>query len=705
VEERQPQPIEARRVIVGMALAMAVVIGWQLFVPWLYKRMGWRVPSKEDQVVQTQPATTAPATSPSTQTTLVEAGPTTGPNAPAPQIILGAAQPTHATLGSAKPRDANYALQLSLDAVGGGIRSVLLNDFKKSAKDAAPYVFQEPYSGSEAKSRPLATRSVTVNGQTHDLSTIAWRLLEDDDPAAATYVVDLPPSLRVRKTFRVFPRDGGPRKGSAGYEVLVEYGFKNLSGSDVKVKTAFNGPTLPPPEITRGPDRQVLGGYRDSGTTVAVHAHAVEAFNPDEPNKDMSHDSDKHPVLWAGAASVYFESLVFPNDAAGAPANYLAAVRAEGLDVKKETDAQHRTVATVFETTELTVPANGELTLPLNVYAGPKWRKVLKDDYYVAYPRAFNQTLVIASGMCAVCTFDWLINVLVGMLALFHSFTRDWGLAIIILVCIVRLLLHPVTKRSQVSMMKMGKMGPQLEAIRKKYADDKEAMSRAMWEFQKSQGITPVLGCLPMFLQMPIWIALWSALQTTFELRQAPFLWGFTWIDDLSKPDHLIEFAKSIHLFFGLHFDGINVLPILLGVVFFLQQKFQPKPPAMTPEQEQQQKMMQWMTLLFPLFLYNGPSGLNLYIFTSTTIGIFESRAIRKHIKQREEAEKEGKVIVDAPPTRASKRKRDDDDGGPLARKRGEPPKAPPGGWLGRKLAELSEKAEQIRREGERKAR
>ena len=116
--------------------------------------------------------------------------------------------------------------------------------------------------------------------------------------------------------------------------------------------------------------------------------------------------------------------------------------------------------------------------------------------------------------------------------------------------------------------------------------------------------------------------------------------------------------------------------------------------------------MMQWMTLLFPIFLYGGPSGLNLYILTSTTIGIIESKRIRDHIKQREELEKGDRVIIDAPPTRGSKRKRDDDEG-PLGRGRGaEPPKKPsPTGWLGRKLAELSEKAEQIKREAERKAR
>src|SRR3982751_6549408 len=118
-----------------------------------------------------------------------------------------------------------------------------------------------------------------------------------------------------------------------------------------------------------------------------------------------------------------------------------------------------------------------------------------------------------------------------------------------------------------------------------------------MMQFYKTQGFTPVLGCLPMFLQMPIWLALWQSLQTTFELRQAPFLqfFGipFTWIHDLSKPDHLLTLQQPFDIFF-LHISGLNILPLLLAVVFFIQQKMQPKPATETPEQMQQRKMMQW---------------------------------------------------------------------------------------------------------------
>ena len=122
------------------------------------------------------------------------------------------------------------------------------------------------------------------------------------------------------------------------------------------------------------------------------------------------------------------------------------------------------------------------------------------------------------------------------------------ALAIIGLVILVRSLLHPITKRSQISMLRMGKLGPEMERLKKHYGDDKDGLNKAMMQLYKDQGIGMYLGCLPMFLQMPIWIALWSALNTTFELRQAPFLWGWTWIDDLARPDALIQFNRTFTL-------------------------------------------------------------------------------------------------------------------------------------------------------------
>ena len=291
----------------------------------------------------------------------------------------------------------------------------------------------------------------------------------------------------------------------------------------------------------------------------------------------------------------------------------------------------------------------------------------------------------MTTGICGFCAIDWLISTLVWLLSFFHMILRDWGLAIIGLVVLVRLILHPITKKSQVNMMKMSKMGPEVERLKKKYGDDKDAMAKAQMQLYKEMGFTPVLGCLPMFLQMPIFISLWQALQSTFELRHAPFLYGFTWIKDLSQADRLIWFNQPIPLgLFGWHLDAINVLPLLVAVVSFLNMKYTPRPPAATPEAEQQQKMMQWMTLVFPLMFYSFPSGLNLYYLSSTSLGIWESKRIRAHIKQHEEAEKEGKIIVDATPNPRNRSKKIE------ARPE---PKTGLAGWLAR----LQERAEQMR--------
>src|SRR5262249_14872174 len=152
-------------------------------------------------------------------------------------------------------------------------------------------------------------------------------------------------------------------------------------------------------------------------------------------------------------------------------------------------------------------------------------------------------------------------------------------------------------------------------------------------------------------------------------------------------------FGPSVPLPFGLHVEALNLLPLLVAIVSFVNMKYTPRPPATTPEAEQQQKMMQWMTLIFPLMFYGFPSGLNLYYLTSTSLGIWEGKRIRQHIKEQEAADKEGKVIVDASPSRRNR-----------PTKKIEPQPEPKGGLSGW-LARLQERAEQMRLETDKRNR
>jgi YidC/Oxa1 family membrane protein insertase len=155
-----------------------------------------------------------------------------------------------------------------------------------------------------------------------------------------------------------------------------------------------------------------------------------------------------------------------------------------------------------------------------------------------------------------------------------------------------------------------------------------------------------MLGCLPMLLQMPIWIALWAMLYLAFDLRQQPAFYGlfqavydrWAFLADLSSPDKFIPLGAGFTIpLLGIQITAINLLPLLMGVVFFIQQKYLTPPTTanMTPEQLQQQKIMKWMmVILFPLMMYKAPSGLTLYIMTSSIIGILEGRYVRRHIEE-----------------------------------------------------------------------
>jgi YidC/Oxa1 family membrane protein insertase len=668
--------MDVKRLILSISITMMIVISWQMAVNYMYsKHASWR----PADLTATQPST-EPAAASSANTAIAPPIQTSSATS-----VIAAATTQPANLGSTDHADPHFAIGLSLDPAGAGLSSATLNDFYETAQRQHPYVFEQPLPGFESATRPLSTQWIELNGNKTDLSDVNWALVSSDS-ASATYQTIIKdhdkPAVQIDKTFTVPRRD--VTDGSHGFEITVTQNFTNLSDKPIRVQAAIAGPTLPPRESDRSEDRQFIAGYDDE-KAVETNVATPTEYTKDKPTKDLV-AIDKRPMLWIGTDSAYFDAIARPTSLT--PPVKIAAAIITGTNVDAPTD--QRSAALSIQSEEFNLNPTAQTSIDLKVFLGPKKRDLLKNDYYIIYPRSYDKTLVTSGGMCGFLTFQPLINLLYGILWFFHLIFRDWGIAIICLVLLVRTLLHPITKKSQVNMMSMGKMGPEIERLKKKHGDNKDELNKAMMEFYKTQGFTPILGCLPMFLQTPIWIALWSALQSTFDLRQAPFLrFGsihLTWIKDLSHPDALVAFAHPVPLLFGITLRGINVLPLLLGVMFFIQQKFQPQPPSQTPEQIQQRKMMQWMTLLFPLMLYGGPSGLNLYILTSTSIGIIESKIIRDHIKQKEEEEKAGRIIIDAKPTRAGKR-------------RNEPAPPEKKGRLMTWIAELQAKADQAKRD------
>jgi YidC/Oxa1 family membrane protein insertase len=683
-----------KRTYMAMAVLSLLVIGWFLYVEKVVrpKHPEWDWAGQSSQI-----SSEGGVSSADQATTQTQPG-STGSSQPGatPSSLAAVAAPTPGSsiwIGSNKENDPNYALGLQVDPTGAALESAVINGFK-SADEKGVYTYLEPY---DSDWRSLATRSITVNGATIDLSQLPWTL-ESSTESSAVFGVNIlgpkgKPIAHVAKTYQVEAR--GPKKNldntAAGYEVDVNFAVTNLGSEPESASLSFDGPTMPPREAERQDDRQIVSGYDKGNQAIDVVRYAATDFKPGSDSKDLSRSSNGYRVLWSGMSSLYFTAIVQPVNEGQIDSVNATAQNPQDLP-------EDRRITLSFATADLKLAPGATADVPLKILMAPKSRAMLEGDYYSAFPRGYNQLLVTTSGLCGMCAFSWLIDFLVWFLGCLHWVFHDWGLSIICLVLMVRLILHPITKHSMVSTMKMQKMGPELERLKKKYGDDKEGFSKAQVQLYKEMGFTPVLGCLPMFLQMPIWIALYSALQTEIELRQARFLWGLTWIHDLARPDRLITWdAHAFTIpFIGLHIASLNLLPILMGFGYFFQQKYTPKPPALTPEQQSQQKMMQWMTLLFPLFLYNAPSGLNLYILTSGAVGALENKRIRDHIKQRDEAEKEGKVLVETKATRQGKQQKKKEDEGRIQKTQGK---------LAKWWADLQQKAEQARRDNDRRNR
>lgn len=687
--------MDTKRLILAMAVMLAVLFGWEMFARWYTQKYA------PPQVSSTQTTTT--------QSTETIAPPSTGQAVPPtltsqPTSVAGlraasADEKPPIAIGSSVEKNPTFAMGIAINPRGAGIDSVRLNQFTNTVKDRSAFIYQTPYAD-KPETRPLATRSVTIKtaddlaakreGTTINLADAVWTV-DSTSEAAATLHIDIVsdngPVARLYKTFKVQTLQESAGK-SDGYVVDVMQTIENLSAAPITISSVINGPTDPPKDIDRAGDRQVISGHLKDGKVLIQHL-PLESFSEKKKDHDLTVYEDA-PALWIGTSNAYFNAILRPVKADNFKPTQT--VRLSATAVHLPQNSSDNQVSLTLQTTDLTIPPGGKDEVPLEAFFGPRIRSMLQNDYYSALPLGYSETLVLTSGPCGFCTIPALVDGLVHLLKFFHGIFKDWGVAIILLVLLVRACLHPITKRAQVNMMKMGKLGPEIERLKKKYGDNKEEFAKAQMGLYKQMGFTPVLGCLPLFLQMPIFIALFMSLNTTFELRQAPFLYGLTWIDDLSRPDMLWSFSRPVDLWL-FSIDAFNLLPLLVAVVQYLSFKYTPRPPATTPEQEQQQKMMQWMTLIFPLMFYKMPSGLNLYYLTSTGLGIIEGKITRDHIKKQEELEKlQGPVIVDAGMT---KRKSTS-----LAKE--EPKKQ---GGLGGLWQKLQNAAEKAREEAEKRSR
>ena len=192
--------------------------------------------------------------------------------------------------------------------------------------------------------------------------------------------------------------------------------------------------------------------------------------------------------------------------------------------------------------------------------------------------------------------------VLLPLFKFLHSLIPNYGIVIIVFSLIIKLVVYPLTKSSYRSMKKMQSLQPKIAEIKEKYKDDAQKMNKETMKLYSTYGVNPAGGCLPILLQMPVFIALWGLFQVAIDLRQQPFVW---WIKDLSRPDVIYDLGFKLPLF-GI--QQISGLAILMGVTTFLQQK-------MTMKDPKQAALVYIMPVMLTILFMTFPSGLNLYYF------------------------------------------------------------------------------------------
>ncbi len=271
------------------------------------------------------------------------------------------------------------------------------------------------------------------------------------------------------------------------------------------------------------------------------------------------------------------------------------------------------------------------------IFAGPFAKNMLAsiDDVYSNAITGYNPEYSQARSFHGWFAFlsEPFAKLMFLLMQLFHKITYSWGLSIILLTLALRIMLYPLNAWAIKSQLKMQELGPKMEAVKKRFANNPQKAKLEIMQLYRTHKINPLMGCFPILIQMPFLIGMFDLLKSTFELRGASFIPG--WINNLAAPDVVFSWSRPIPII-GTEF---HLLPILLGVVMFLQSKFaaskKNKTSEMTDQQRQQQAMSTILPIIFCVFFYKMPSGLNLYFMFSTIFGVVQQWYTNKTIKSK----------------------------------------------------------------------
>ena len=400
-----------------------------------------------------------------------------------------------------------------------------------------------------------ASQGVIDNGDGSHTLTLAWM---GNDPLG----------MQVYKRFTAH---------DDRYDVNVSFDIRN-DGSSIASVTSFAQLKR---DNTQAPDGNTGFGvspYLGAALTQPDERYTKLSFSDlnDEPF------SKRLPAGWVAILQHYFVSAWIPSQQASH--DFFASQLSNGDNVIG------------YKNQNVDIAPGSATTISQTLYVGPK-------DQVALAELAENLDLVIDYGW-----LWWLAQPLFWLLTLIQQFVVNWGLAIIALTIVIKLIFFRLSAASYKSMAKMRTVQPKIQSIRDQYADDKTKQQQAMMELWKKEKINPMGGCLPMLIQMPVFIALYWVLLESVELRHAPFI---LWIEDLSA------------------MDPYFVLPILMGISMWLMQRLNPAPPD-----PMQAKIMMYMPIAFTFLMMWFPAGLVLYWLCNNLLSFAQQYVVTRQIEQ-----------------------------------------------------------------------
>jgi YidC/Oxa1 family membrane protein insertase len=551
------------------------------------------------------------------------------PDFPTQTVLLGSADPA-----------SGYVLQVQLTSVGASVQSATLIDPRFPVAENPGNVSPRPQlrvvgnnltpdESIKPLTRSRAKLTVDLDVESVDkllahedirasLRTVNWELLETEKDAdnpnvisGATFRIVSPDgSLEIRKIFQLqrVPADKltepdirqifGP-----AYQLDVSIQLRNLSKKTIAAGYVLQGPVGLPLE-----DVENARKYRDIkigflGDSGAVSAELLTSSSLVKDWKKGNVEEWTQPVRYAGVDVQFFAALILPTGDQVARQTF-ATVTPTVITVD-EKNSERSDISLDLKSPEFEIPADGLVQHDFQMFLGPKSQSLLAP---------FDADTIIDYGW-----FGSISHVMVYLLKTFHGWGVHYGVAIIMLTVLVRGMMFPISRKQAASSKKMKDLQPQLTALREKFKDDKQKLAKAQMDLYREADFNPFAGCLPVFLQLPIFISLYQALNNWVDLRMASFLW----IDNLAAPDALFEMSFSLP-FLGSSF---NLLPLITVVLFYAQQKMFMPPPT-TDEMAMQQKMMNFMMIFMGFLFYRVPAGLCVYFIASSAWGMSERKLL-----------------------------------------------------------------------------